>query len=281
MKRRVLSMLLAALLIVSLMGTAPPAQEELRRELEEAYGFSLLVDGITEKSFHTFYDRYGYSGLPNSLDAYVLNIMQTVKKLFAAIPPEIVQYMARAADLTILVSIDAGEEADGLYYVDTNTICLMYEGNALVHEYGHMLHYALLSVIGEASFERQWTALNQGIGYNNGRGGQGVYDHDTGMGADGAVFYGNYATVDMFEDVAETFWMMTERPADLQQFIANGAPLGQKAALLDTLLKVTLLEADSALVTQAFATGHFGFDYADCAEDGAWYCEECEEWHCY
>ena len=265
--------------------TAAPSEAALERELEAAYGFDINVDGFTDRDFNTFYSRYGYSGLPGDRDAYVLNIMSNVKQLFPAIPIEVVQYMDDAVNLTIIVSIDRGEGADGIYYAETNTIYLMYEGKAVVHEYGHMLHYAIMGVVGEGGFELQWTTLNEGLSYNSGRGGLGVYDFETGGGAQGAVFYGDYATTDIYEDVAETFWMMIERPHDLERLVAVGAPLAKKAALLDTLLRDTLLASDMSVVTLAFeeyasyAGGYGGDDgYDEYDLDGDGYCDDCGEW---
>ena len=250
-------------------------EAELKLELEAAYGFDLTTDSFTDKDFNLFYKRYGYNGLPNSREAYVLNIMQNVRSLFPAIPIEIVEFMDAAANLTIIVYIDRGEGVDGVYFPDSNTIYLMYEGKAVVHEYGHMLHYALMAVTGESAFERQWTALNEGIAYS-GRGGRGVFNFETGQNAKGAVFYGDYATTDIYEDVAETFWMMVERPRDLEKLIAAKAPLAKKAALLDALLREQLITADVSVVAMAFeeyALSGGGIDL-----DGDGYCDDCGEW---
>jgi len=256
--------------------TSAVSESALKQELEDAYGFNLLVDRFSDQEFKTFYNRYGYKPIPNNRNGYVLYIMSTIRELFPAIPSEIVLYMDEAVDLSIIVSIDKGTGADGIYYPDSNTIFLMYEGKAVVHEYGHMLHYALKAITGEEAFRRQWTALNQGLGYNSGRGGKGVYDFKSGRGAQGAVFYGDYATTDIYEDVAETFWMMIERPSDLEKLIAAGAPLAKKAALLDNLLREQLLKANTAVVTTAFegyASSMGGEDL-----DGDGYCDDCGEW---
>jgi len=274
----------------------------LERALEDAYGFDLVLNSFTESEITTFYKRYGYDGLPDNRDDYIMNALENIERLFPAIPIEIVQFMDEAVNLTIYISIDTGDEADGLYYADSNSIHLMYEGTAIIHEYGHMLHYALLAITGEEAFEREWTALNNGIAYNDGRGGTGVYDYDSGRGAANAVFYGDYATTDIFEDVAETFWMMIERPEDLNKFINAGAPLAKKAALLDRLLRETLLTADPDIIAEAFATyameeywagegGATGWDWDDWYDEGWWswgayendadgdgYCDDCGEW---
>ena len=198
-----------------------------------------------------------------------MNIKQNIKKLFPAIPMEIVDYMAQAVDLEIVATIDKGIGASGIYYPALNKIELMYEGYAIVHEYGHMLHYAIIGVMGESTFERQWTALNEGIGYNGGRGGMGVYDFQSGRGAQGAVFYGDYATTDIFEDVAETFWLMVERPRDLEKLIDANAPLARKAALLDRILREQLLTADVAVVAASFDNISCDCDECRGASDGS------------
>jgi|GEM_PF-3973551 len=260
----------------------------LERELESAYGFDINEDDFTDGEFNSFYRREGYDGLPGERGAYVNNIMSNVKRLFPAIPSDIVTYMDEAVNLTIIVSIDRGDGADGLYYAESNTIYLMYEGEAVVHEYGHMLHYALIGILGYDGFEREWIALNKGLPYNGGKGGSGVYDYETGGGAKNAVFYGDYATTDIYEDVAETFWLLVERPDDLNKLVAANAPLAQKAGLLDYLLRETLLETDTRTVGAAFegyaANGGYGGgdeygddDYDDWDYGGDWYDED---WWC-
>jgi hypothetical protein len=251
----------AALLCLTLLVWAAPAAaqtyaeaiQELSMRLENTYGFELKLDTFTEDEYAAFREwALTYEpDLPLTREVYTYNILRDIERHFPTIPFRVVNHMNRVKKLVISVELgDREDDVDGIYYPEENTIVLAFSGKYVVHEYGHLVHYALLGLLGKDAFKEKWLPLNQGVRYGHARP-YSVYDPHARSHTQTAIFYGNYSTVDLYEDVAETFFLMTERPGDLRTLAEANAPLAQKAELLNELMNNVLLSTTPATVAEA------------------------------
>jgi hypothetical protein len=127
------------------------------------------------------------------------------------------------------------------YRYSTNTISLLVPGDfafggtgtspdAIIHEFGHMLQYAIGDNYGNSKLKSEWTSLNGKKKYNNWETGYNQY------------FVSDYAASSYEEDFAETFMAAIYDTETIREDIAETkeSPIGKKCDLISKLTKSQL-----------------------------------------
>lgn len=153
------------------------------------------------------------------------------------------------SNLEILGSFDI-ESASIELYIPSASKGVFTTGDSpmtIVHEFAHALHFMLMDKTDAAQMEREWTALNGGVGYNTGF---------LAYAYNKLVFISSYGATDYREDFAEVFSQSLVRGRDGMGFyykLQTGderTPLGKKVDYLTALMPRYF--ADSGTVVTNF-----------------------------
>ncbi len=82
----------------------------------------------------------------------------------------------------------------------------------ITHEFGHLVHYALEYKISADKLQKEWVSLNKGAPYN-----------ENYTSADKFIFADEYGSTDFYEDVASSFEVLAENPANLNKYKTDAA----------------------------------------------------------
>lgn len=161
--------------------------------------------------------------------------LYNLEKAMAVIPAPLHQAVLgklAAQGRTLTISLSRGDPNSmemGSYTAKTNTISLhSIDEVTFAHEYGHMLHIALLErAYGKEALRARWTALNQGAGY------EGQTDKWT--------FLDSYSATSYYEDVADSagYWLSGGESIQDLAMEAPDCPAIRKVELLRQLLVET------------------------------------------
>lgn len=213
-----------------------------RGELEwvpagEAPGDGALLQRLKEKKAQ-LEQRFGVKIREEDgrTPAVRLYCLYELEKAMAVIPAPLHQAVLgklAAQGRTLTVSLTQGDPNSpemGSYTANTNTIALhSIDGVTYAHEYGHMLHIALLErAYGKDGLRARWTALNQGAGYSG--------------EANKEIFLDAYSATSYYEDVADSagYWLSGGESIQDLAMEAPDCPAVQKVVLLRQLLTETL-----------------------------------------
>ena len=232
MKQRITSILLAVAALFSVMGGRAYAASqnlgEIRAGVEKQY--SVKIEFAENESTETDADKINY----------ILEVGNHLSK----IPPELHEPLVahlKASGKTMRVRINPqmvvldGHTALGTYDHSNARITLIATDEyVFFHEYGHMLHAVLNEKYGATKLTNEWTALNGGKKYGAGESNydKTVYD---------SVFITGRSTVNMGEDVAETFACFTSQTGVRKNYeTINDTNIWKKAMLLEQAGKTAL-----------------------------------------
>jgi len=172
---------------------------------EDRYGIRVDLDGITNQSFNNSDTAYSFY---ESADDMRYEMMLSLCTGFSRIPDELVELGLQVADFSVYLAVasDSGDEdVDGEYIPDENSMYLYcnFNPSTAVHEFNHMLTYLLMSLYGsEQALCDRWMPLNEGIPYS--------CDYSSLSEDEQLHFYTDYASTDVYEDIAETAILLAD-----------------------------------------------------------------------
>ncbi|MCL6589017.1 MAG: putative zinc-binding metallopeptidase [Firmicutes bacterium] len=254
---------LALLTLLPVSGVVKGPASDLKSRLEVKYGLKITGEG----NLLTGKDAQGY-----------LNAFDKGMSLFGA--PFIKELVAiyRKAGTTPIVKFSkytGRDREDAFYDWDDGgvVIGLMVESpysgkpalglapQTITHEIGHLIYYGICEKYGEEKFERDWTAVNDGIPYREGNpypeweedeagfdsGEQAVPAGELEEAEDGwdeeadysYIYVSEYAATDAFEDFAEIIAYILTEPERVRKLTEDprGAVLKAKVDFIEKTLK--------------------------------------------
>lgn len=209
-KRRILAIFLALALALTMSSAALAASKS---ELESSYGFRLTdSDGQ-------------FSGAESA--EYLAKTEAALSKLTTAFTKGVVDfYKSKGYTPSLYLKTGSWETENGTFSTKNAKITLItfrsgdgvaVSESTVVHEFGHMVNYALDLKLGASKVQSQWEAL--GMGEND--------------------FISSYASTGYREDFAETFMYMVCDRKDFYLQEENSVPI-QKLKLMDSLISANL-----------------------------------------
>lgn len=214
--RRLLSFALAIVISLSCwcinvyaVETSDLDEDQIRQQiadkkasLEQQYGVKIVILNVTSDDFSYNLGPGNHEDIANRYNspAYQLQYLLSLEDAIQAVPSQLyavtrAKLAAQGKTLTIQLKPADARGYAGLYDPRTDTMTLIdIWGETFAHEYGHMLHFELLDAqYGASALEDDWTALNQGVAYDD-------YDYDY----EEKVFLTDYASTNYREDFAES-----------------------------------------------------------------------------
>ena len=209
---------------VSAVETSDLDEDQIRQQiadkkasLEQQYGVKIVILNATSDDFSYYLGPGNHEDTANRYNspAYQLQFLFSLEDAIQAIPSQLyaatrAKLAAQGKTLTIQFKPAGARGYDGLYNSGTDTIILVYiDGNTstFAHEYGHMLHYELLDEqYGASTLENNWTALNQGVAYDD-------YEEK--------IFLTGYASTNYREDFAESVRCLLADNQEVQSMSAQ------------------------------------------------------------
>lgn len=219
--------------------------EERCRQLEEKYGISIQYERNDEGN-----PVVGSAELM-TLDTALSNVTPNVVRQISSYYQKKTGNKLRFAytysdydtgrnDIAVVGDFEVQKAAIRLFLPsDRNSITTGSGPLAIVHELGHAYHHMAEDYYGAEKLQREWTALNGGVGYAQ------VYNRLVFMSAYGAITYRE----DFAEVFAHAFIRNKEGQGISHRLTSSGGqtPLSQKITYLESMLSGHLTGAETAI----------------------------------